>query len=122
MSFVPESFLKQVYRAGSLQNTPAGVQFALKNTLARATVTQIEEITFDQTPCDLGQVTFSFPDGSSLVAGQISPDNPLTFKINQQVTVAVAGTKLGAGSHEITIGLKTREYGGFRFTVTDSLA
>ena len=44
---IPSLVLKQLYTYGSLENTPDGVVFGLKNRLSDAVVTGINEIAVD---------------------------------------------------------------------------
>lgn len=120
MALIPEYLLKKLYLAGSLANADDGWRFALKNTLAKATVTSLESLSVDGANIPLNHVTIAF-SGSELKAGGITPEVPQAFPINVPVTFRVAGSPLAPGSHSLKISLVTKEFGPVEFSVTDAL-
>lgn len=77
--FIPGVLLKQLYTRSSLQNTPTGFTFTLKNRLADAQFTGLQRARIDgiDYPADTFQL---IPDtGEEVAVAAISPDRPLPF-------------------------------------------
>ncbi len=55
---IPSLVLKQLYTYGSLENSPNGVVFGLKNRLSDAQVSSIKEIQFDKRKVPLDDLIF----------------------------------------------------------------
>ena len=67
MALIPSMLLRQLYTFGSLKNTGRGIQFAIKNRLSDAEVTELQRVSID---------------------GELGPETPI------EVSVAPAAVKV----------------------------
>ncbi|HEV7515711.1 MAG TPA: hydroxymethylglutaryl-CoA reductase, partial [Thermoanaerobaculia bacterium] len=118
---IPGLILKQMYTLGSLENTPGGVRFSLKNRLSNATVTRITEVWIDGREVPLGQLTLSL--NSEAISGtEVSPERAIPFPLARVVEIQAAVEPLGKGAHEIALAFETTPFGALSFKVRDSIA
>jgi hydroxymethylglutaryl-CoA reductase (NADPH) len=117
---IPSLVLKQLYTLGSLENTPEGVVFGLKNRLSDAVVTGVEEISvdkkmvgFDDLRFTIGETTFSPAD--------VSAENPIVFPLGKIMTVLWKGASLEIGKHAIAVSVDSTPFGKLSFSVKDSI-
>lgn len=121
MSIIPEFILKRIYRKGSLRETAEGIAFDLKNMLAPGFITGINFIKInDEMYCT--EVIKIITSGASVIAGHITPDNPLFFRLNQETTCILEGARgLKAGLNKIIVELISRDAGTIQVMLTDNL-
>ncbi len=120
--FIPSMLLKQLYTFGSLENTPEGVQFAIKNRLSDAIFTGLLEIKIDNKPIPPEKIRLDFGNGNVLTPAQITPDAPLAFPLRKIVTIRVEVPPLDEGKHKLSITFQTRPFGKLSFSVDDAIS
>jgi hydroxymethylglutaryl-CoA reductase (NADPH) len=98
---IPKVLLKRLYTEGSLKNTDAGAQFALKNRLSDVEVVGLGTVAIDGRPAAIR--------------------HPLPFPLGSTVTVETDGVELPRGRHEIEIAFETRPFGTVKFKVQDAI-
>src|SRR5437868_5028277 len=64
MSLIPSMLLRQLYTFGSLQNTADGVQFAIKNRLSDAELTELLGVAIDGASIPLSALKLDLGDGA----------------------------------------------------------
>lgn len=120
MPYVPTALLKKLYLKGSLTNTEDGFAFKLKNTLAPGTIIAFKGIEVDGKPLPVESVYLVTPS-SERPAAEVGAKNPFSLQINQEITMAVHGSKLDPGRHTIVIKLTTKEVGDLEIPVEDEI-
>lgn len=120
--FIPSLLLKQLYTFGSLENTAAGIQFALKNRLSDATFTGLLEIKVDGKMIPLEAITLDFGSGTPLNSREISPVQPVEFPLRKIVTLHAAIPPLDNGKHKIEIVFQSDPFGKLSFRVDDAIS
>ena len=118
---IPKVLLKKLYTQGSLKNTEAGAQFALKNRLSDVEVVGLGSIAFDGRPAAITHVRFDGGDPRTAPAGPVDSAHPLHFPLRSTVTVQTDAPELSRGPHEIEIAFETRPFGKVKFKVQDSI-
>lgn len=118
--FLPPFMLKQLYRAGSLQNQDGGFRFEMTNPLMPGTINRVVRVAVDGTDQPLEGVTFSLGD-SCKPAAEVSDENPVNFPRGAAVVIQVPGEPLPAGSHRLVVQVKTDEFGDLKVDVQDSI-
>lgn len=106
---------------GSLRNTNAGAQFALKNRLSDAEVTALRGIAIDGGPVALDQVRLDLSDRLTLTPSQVNAGHPLPFPLRSTVTVQTTVPGLRNGRHEIEISFEARPFGNLHLKVEDAI-
>lgn len=120
MPAVPAFMLKKLFVKGSLRNNLEGFEFQLKNVLAPGTITGVLPLVVDdQTYC--ADNLYIIQSEEQRAANQIGKEQPFSFALNSQVTMAVRGPQLKPGSHRIVIDVITKEAGELKWDVTETL-
>ncbi|NDJ63034.1 MAG: hydroxymethylglutaryl-CoA reductase [Chloroflexi bacterium] len=114
---IPTLLLKQLYTYGSLQNTPAGVQFSIKNRLSDVQLGGVVQIAIDGQVVPLDKITIDLGDGIVLAPAQITPDNPIDFPLRKILGVTAGIAPLAHGKHEIEIAFAAPPFGELSFGV-----
>ena len=117
---IPSLVLKQLYTYGSLENTPDGVVFCLKNRLSDSVVTGIKEIKVDKKVVPLDSLVFSMGD-QSFTPDEFGDDNPVSFPLSKILTVLWKGASLEVGKHTISVAFQSTPFGELAFSVKDSI-
>ena len=117
---IPSLVLKQLYTYGSLENTPDGVVFGLKNRLSDAVVTEIKEIVVDKQSVPLDALQFSMGD-ETFSPGEVSADSPIEFPLAKIMTVLWKGQSLEIGKHTVAVSFESTPFGKLSFSVKDSI-
>jgi len=117
---IPSLVLKQLYTYGSLENTPDGVLFGLKNRLSDAVVTGIKQIKVDKQPAPLDALQFSMGE-KTFLPGEVSADHPIEFPLGKIMTVLWKGENLEIGKHSIGVDFESTPFGKLSFSVKDSI-
>ncbi|HBX68387.1 MAG TPA: hydroxymethylglutaryl-CoA reductase, partial [Chloroflexi bacterium] len=120
--FIPSMLLKQLYTFGSLENTPNGVQFALKNRLSDATFIGLLGVKIDGNALSLEAFTLDFGRGNTFKPSQVSPDQSVEFPLRQVVTLSAAIPPLAEGKHKIEITFQSKPFGKLSFSVDDAIS
>ncbi len=121
MALIPSLLLKQLYTFGSLRNTASGVQFAIKNRLSDAEVTEIQGVTIDGAAVPHDAITLDLGDGTVLAPAQLAAHEPIAFPLRKTLTLHAATGPLAHGKHKIGIAFKSRPFGALKFEVEDAI-
>ena len=119
---IPSLLLKRLYTVGSLRNTHAGAQFALKNRLSDAELVGVRSIAIDGLAVALDQVRLDLEDGRTLTLDQVSTAHPVPFPLRSTVTVQTDAPELMPAMHQIEMAIDSRPFGQLVLQVEDSLA
>ncbi len=117
---IPSLVLKQLFNHGSLENTPDGVVFGLKNRLSDAVVTGIREISIDGRRVPAGDIVLTLGD-RTVAAAEVSTENPIDLPLAQTMTVLCRGDNLEVGKHSIGLSFDSTPFGKLKFTVKDAI-
>jgi hydroxymethylglutaryl-CoA reductase (NADPH) len=120
--FVPSTLLKQLYTFGSLENTDQGVQFAIKNRLKDATLTELLDVKIDGESVPRNELVLFMGDGDTYQADEISSDNVVDFPLRRTLHVRADRSALDTGKHEIELSFRSKPFGKLSFTVEDSIS
>ena len=119
---IPSLLLKKLYTLGSLKNTPAGVEFAIKNRLSDAELVGLVRIAVDGRDVPLSGLRLTMEDGRVLTASQITPAQPLGFPLRAVVSVRADIPALADGKHTLAIAFESRPFGKLQFSVEDAIS
>ena len=120
--FVPSVLLKQLYTFGSLENTDRGIQFAIKNRLKDATLTELIGVKVNGTPVPSDDLELFLGDGDVYTPDTISTSNPVDFPLRRTLHVRTGSIdRLDTGKHEIEISFRAKPFGKLSFTVEDTI-
>jgi hydroxymethylglutaryl-CoA reductase (NADPH) len=122
VALIPSLLLKQLYTFGSLKNTAGGVQFAIKNRLSDAEVTELQGITIDGAAVPKDAIALDLGDGTILSPAQIATGRPIAFPLRKILTVLAKIDPLPHGKHKIAIAFKAKPFGALKFEVEDAIA
>lgn len=120
--FVPSALLKQLYTFGSLENTDQGVEFAIKNRLKDATLTQLLDVKIDGTSVARDKIHLFMGNGDTYAADDISSANALEFPLRRTLHLRTEHPPLDTGKHEIELSFRAQPFGKLTFTVEDSIS
>lgn len=120
--FVPSVLLKQLYTFGSLENTDRGIQFAIKNRLKDATLTELIGVKVNGTPVPSDELELYLGDGDVYTPDTISKSNPVDFPLRRTLHVRTGSiSHLDIGKHQIEISFRAKPFGKLSFTVEDTI-
>ncbi len=119
---IPSMLLKKLYTLGSLRNTDAGVQFAVKNRLSDVELVGLRKIAIDGKDVPLNTIQLVLSDGRALEPAQISNASPLPFPLRTPLIVQTKLPALPKGKHEIEIGFEAKNFGKLHFKVDDAIS
>ena len=122
MLLIPTLVLKQLYTFGSLKNTTSGVQFAIKNRLSDAEVTELQHVAINGKKLPKDAIALDLGDGNILSPDQISASRPIAFPLRKTLTMVATTDPLPHGKHKIEIAFKTKPFGALKFEVEDAIA
>ncbi len=117
---IPSLVLKQLFNHGSLENTPDGVVFGLKNRLSDAVVTGIREISIDGRLLSIDDIVFIMGD-QNIAAADVSAANPIDFPLGRTMNVLSRGGKLEVGKHTVALGFDSTPFGKLAFSVKEAI-
>ena len=120
--FIPSALLKQLYTFGSLENTDRGVEFALKNRLKDATLTELLDVTIDGESVPPGQIHLFMGDGDTYAADTLGGDTTLDFPLKRTLHLRVRRPPLDTGKHKIELTFRAQPFGKLSFAVEDSIS
>ena len=120
--FIPSALLKQLYTFGSLENTDRGVEFALKNRLKDATLTELLDVTIDGTSVPRGRIHLFMGDGDTYAADTLGGDTTLDFPLKRTLHLRVRRPPLDPGKHQIELSFRAQPFGELSFAVEDSIS
>ncbi len=119
---IPRLLLNKLYTVGSLRNTSAGAQFAIKNRLSDAEVVGVRGIAIDGGPVALERVRLDLGDGRLLAPEQIDSSHPLPFPLCSTVVIHLGTERLPETRHKIEISFEARPFGRLDLQVEDGIA
>lgn len=121
MSIIPDFLVKRAYRKGSLRETAEGIAFDLKNILGPGMINGISFIKINDNTYNSSVINV-ITSGMQTLAEQISPENPLSLRLNQEGTLLLKGAKgLKEGLNKIILEIISRDVGPVKVTLTDSI-
>src|SRR5690349_5886850 len=118
---IPALLLKKLYTVGSLRNTSAGAQFALKNRLTDAEVVSVQRIAIDGCAVALDDVQLDLEDGRVLKANQVSAKRPVPFPLRSSVTIRTSAPELVNSEHQIEVDFEVRPFGKLSLRIADQV-
>ena len=121
MVTVPGFLLRRLYVKQSLQNTPTGFEFQLKNGLGSGYAHKLFPLTVDGDEIPLESASFVL-DGVAIGFGEVSRENTFTLAMNRSITIRVDGVTLDAGPRRIGMGFEVPGLGALRFDFTEVVA
>jgi hydroxymethylglutaryl-CoA reductase (NADPH) len=119
---IPSLVLKKLYTLGSLKNTAAGVQFAIKNRLSDGELVGVDRIAINGAPLAIENVRLALVDGTVIPAAQVDAAHPLPFPLRAIVSIQTDAPELPKGKHQIELAFETRPFGKLQFKVEDTIA
>ena len=132
MSPLPSALLSKFYERDSLRNTDTGFELRFKNRLAPSTIVGIGPLTLDGRVYEAKEWIFAFerpaeghrppPEPVFRTAKDIEEKRSRVFEINAVLRVAVLGSKLLPGSHQVTLTFRTKEVGDITVMAEDVVA
>jgi hydroxymethylglutaryl-CoA reductase (NADPH) len=119
---VPNLLLKKLYTVGSLKNTDAGPQFALKNRLLDAELVAVSGIAIDGRPLALDDVRLGLAGDRALMPAEVDAAHPVPFPLRSIVTIQTGAADLQKGKHEIEVAFEARPFGNLHLKVEDAIS
>ncbi len=118
---IPSLVLKQLYSFGSLENTPDGAKFSLKNRLSDAILTGMGRVSIDGREVVLNELELHLGGGESLSPEAVSSEAPLSFPLGKTIDIVCTGQRLDVGKHVLEITFTTSPFGEMSFKVKDAI-
>jgi hypothetical protein len=120
MAAIPPFLLKKLYVRGSLRSVGDGFALDLTNPIAPGTIVAFQGLDLDGEPVPLGSVSVLAEGGAERPVGEITQDSPLAFPQGVTFSLAVQGTSLESGAHELAIKVVVQDVGPLKIPVSDS--
>ncbi|OGH95103.1 MAG: hypothetical protein A2039_09550 [Candidatus Melainabacteria bacterium GWA2_34_9] len=121
LTILPSFLLKKIYKKGSLRHIEEGIAFDLKNILAPGLITGINFVKINDTLYNSSVIQI-IKSGAETLAEQISSENPLLVKFNEEITcVMKSGLKLQEGLNNIIVELTSYDVGKVQVNLSDTL-
>ncbi len=121
MPELPAEMLRRLYRQGSLRNTEGGFELVLWNTLAPGTLIGVGPVSVDGQVFPPERITI-LTGRSKRSADRVSERGPLSFPVNGQIRLHIAGNPLAPGWHTVVINAHLKEVGSLSIEIEDRLA
>lgn len=132
MSPLPSALLSKFYERDSLRNTDTGFELRFKNRLAPSTIVGMGPLTLDGRVYEAKEWTFAFErpaeghrrpaEAVFRTAENFEEKKSRVFEINAVLRIAVIGSNLAPGLHQVTLTFKTKEVGDITVTAEDVVA
>lgn len=119
---IPTMLLKRLYTFGSLENTPDGVTFSVKNRLSDVTLTGIGHIQIDDREIPFPALRFDMGGGEARSPYQITDKQPVDFPLRKIVKITAKIPPLAPGKHKLDLAFRTKSFGKLHFDVEDSIS
>ena len=120
MAFVPSLLLKQLYTFSSLQNTPNGVCFSVKNRLSDATLISLSGLSINGKKVPLEKVAIDIGADNRVTPEQLSK-KPINFPLKRSLDIYASQDSLSKGKHAIVLEFETRPFGKLKLKVEDTI-
>jgi len=117
---IPSLVLKQLFNHGSLENSPNGVTFGLKNRLSDAVLTGVREVSIDGRNVPIGDVVLMLGD-RAVEAADVSGDQAIDLPLAKTITVVCRIPALEVGKHSIGLSFDSTPFGQLSFSVKDAI-
>jgi hypothetical protein len=121
MPAIPPFILKKLYVKGSLRVEGDGFALDLRNTIAPGTILGVKGLVLDDQDVRLDKVEAVQPGEDARPITDVSPEEPLSFPLNQILTLRVSGIAVEPGSHTLVISVVVQDVGPLEIPVTDQL-
>jgi len=119
MNILPSFILKRIYQKGSLKKTSEGVTFKLKNILGPGIITGVNFVKINDKIYNSSVIKIIKSNASTL-AEQVSTDDPLIFKFNEEITCVIQNCiELQKGLNKIMVELISKDVGKVNVTLSD---
>ena len=122
MAMIPSMLLKRLYTYGSLENTPDGVTFSVKNRLSDAKLTELLHIKINKTAVAFENVTLDLGGGNMIVPTELTEESPIDFPLRRILNFYIKGDQLPKGKHVIEVSFKSKPFGKLKFDVEDAIS
>jgi hypothetical protein len=121
VNIIPSFLLKKIYRQKSLRLTGEGVAFDLKNILGPGIITGISFIKINDRIYNSSVIKI-IKSGVATLAEHVSSENPLIFKLNEEITCVIQSClELQEGLHNIIVELISKDAGKVTVNVSDTI-
>ncbi|MEI8389235.1 MAG: hypothetical protein WCG23_05040 [bacterium] len=121
MTIIPSFLLKKIYKKGSLRHIEEGIAFDLKNILAPGLITGINFVKINDDIYNSSVIQI-IKSGVETIAEQISSEDPLIVKLNEEITcVMKSGLKLQEGINNIIVELTSYGVGKVQVNLSDTI-
>ena len=121
MNIIPSFLLKKVYKKGSLRATAEGVAFDLRNIIGPGIVTGINYIKINDETYTSSVIRI-INAGAAILAEQVSADNPMIFRLNDEITCVIESCKeLKQGLNNIIVELISKDVGKVSVALSDTV-
>ena len=117
---IPSFLLAKLYVKGSLKNTEAGFEFAMKNIIDAATLIGIGPIRVGDKIYE-GDAVAMIVENKPVNGTELSSTTPVIVRMGALLKVSVAGDKLAIGSQKISVCATTSEIGMIKFDIRDNV-
>lgn len=118
---IPKMLLKRLYTYSSLENTPGGVVFSVKNRLSDASLIRVNALIIDNQAVTVEDFYLVSGDGVKYTIEEITPENPLDFPLRKQIKFHINMDHLMPGMHTLEIHFTADPFGELDFSVEDSI-
>ena len=121
MNIIPGFLLKKVYKKGSLRSTEDGVAFDIKNIIGPGIITGVNFIKINDDTYHSSMIKI-INSGESTHAKEISANNPMLFKLNDEITCVIESClALQEGLNNIIVELISQDVGKVSVALSDTL-
>jgi hydroxymethylglutaryl-CoA reductase (NADPH) len=119
---IPTMLLKRLYTFGSLENTPEGVTFAVKNRLSDVVLTGLSHIKIDGHEIPFPALVLDLGNGDTRTPEEITDKHPLDFPLRKIVKITAHIPHLPLGKHNLELSFRTKGFGKLHFDVEDAIS
>ena len=118
MLSVPSFLLRKLYVKGSLQNTPKGVSFRLRDSLGSGYAEEMSPLTLDGGAMPM-EDTYFFVDSEPRSFDTVSRENPFCLLLNQDTVITIVNASLSPEPDKVGMGFKVPGLGMLEFDFVD---
>ena len=120
MPGVPAFILRRLYVKQSLEATPDGWQFTLKNSLGSGYARQLLPLTVDGAEIPMDQAYFRL-EGKETRFDEVDEKNTFGLPMNRSIVISVRGEPLPPGAHKVGMSFVVPGFGKIGFDFTDEV-
>jgi hypothetical protein len=118
---IPSFLLAKLYVKGSLRNTLAGFEFALKNIIDSTMLIGIGPIATSEKTYEGSAIDLTIAD-KTVNGADLSTSNSVAIRMGVPLKVSVTGDPLAAGPQMINVAATTSDIGKIKFDISDTVA